>query len=133
MQQYPLFSTRNLPAYVAVMLLWGGASFLLALLLRGVTADAVGWAVALILMGVAVMSGMAIMFGASAMNLRKLRPGFARLAAGSPDPAIPAVWCPVLTMATRAAIDLSDRIHSHDGWVGERDRERARKPDESRS
>ena len=74
-----------------------------------VTADSVGWLSALGFAGVAVMSGMAIMFGASAVNLRKLRPGFERLASGDRDPAIPPVWCPVLTMATRAAVDLSTR------------------------
>jgi hypothetical protein len=92
------------------MLLWGGASAVLALLLTTVTADAVGWVTALVFAGLAVMSGMAIMFGASTVNLRKLRPGFERLAAGARDPAIPPVWCPVLTMATRAAVDLSEKV-----------------------
>jgi hypothetical protein len=110
MNRYPLFSTRNLPAYATVMALWGGVSVVLALLLRAVTAAAVDWAAALIFAGVAVMAGMAIMLGASAVNLRKLRPGFERLADGASDPAIPPVWCPVLTMATRAAVELGEKL-----------------------
>jgi len=110
MNRYPLFSARNIPAYATVMLLWVVASVVLALLLRAVTADAVSWVTALVSAAVAVMCGMAIMFGASAINLRKLRPGFERLATGVRDPAIPSVWCPVLTMATRAAVDLSEKV-----------------------
>lgn len=112
MNQYPLFSARNLPAYATVLSLWVGGSFVLALALRAVTADAVSWAAALSFAGVAVLLGMAIMFGASAVNLRKLRPGFERLAAGARDPAIPPVWCPVLTMATRAAVTLSGKVRA---------------------
>lgn len=111
---YPLFSARNLPAYAKVMVLWAAASIVLALLLRAVTALAVGWVAALVFAGVSVMAGMAIMFGASALNLRKLRPGFERMANGERDPAIPPVWCPVLTMATRAAVDLCDKVHAGD-------------------
>jgi hypothetical protein len=54
------------------------------------------------------MLGMMIMFGASVVNLRKLSPGFKRLAAGEKDPKIPPVWCPVLTAATNAAIELAE-------------------------
>ena len=105
---YPLFSARNLPAYATVLLLWAMASVLLALLLRAVTSpQVVSWTKALVFSAVAVMSGMAIMFGASVVNLRKLRPGFAAMAKGEKDPAIPPVWCPVLTMATRAAVELT--------------------------
>jgi len=114
MNRYPLFSVRNLPAYAAVMLLWVGVSCLLALLLRVVTVGAVGWPAGLAFAGVAVMSGMAIMFGTSLVNLRKLRPGFERLARGERDPAVPPVWCPVLTMATRAAVELSEKVHPGD-------------------
>jgi drug/metabolite transporter (DMT)-like permease len=108
---YPLFSARNLPAYAAVMLLWAIVSVLLALLLRAVTSPhVVSWTSALVFSAVAVMSGMAIMFGASVVNLRKLRPAFAALAKGGKDPAIPPVWCPVLTMAIRAAVELSQTV-----------------------
>lgn len=112
MNRYPLLSFRNFPAYATVMTLWAGVSVVLALILRAMTESAVGWAPAIVFAAVAVMLGMSIMFGASAVNLRKLRPGFERLANGAQDPAIPAVWCPVLTMATRAAVDLSEKVHA---------------------
>jgi len=112
MNRYPLFSAKNLSAYAVVMAVWGGASLVLALLLRAATGDSVTLSIALVFAGVAVMSGMAIMFGASAVNLRKLRPGFERLASGAPNPEIPTVWCPVLTMATRAAVDLSEKVRA---------------------
>jgi hypothetical protein len=109
MKRYPIFSARNLPAYVMMMALWMLATLLFAWLLRG-GADPIDWPTALGFAGVAVMSGMAIMFGASVVNLRKLRPGFEALARGEKDPAIPPVWCPVLTMATRAAVELSHTV-----------------------
>jgi len=112
MKRYPLLSSRNLPAYATVMLLWAGVSVALAFILRAVTESAVGWLTALVFAAVAVMCGMSVMFGASAVNLRKLRPGFERLADGARDPAIPPVWCPILTMATRAAVDLSEKVHA---------------------
>ncbi len=115
MNRYPLFSSKNLPAYATMMSLWLGASVVLALLLRAVAAGAVAWSVALPVAALGVMSGMLIMFGASAVNLRKLRPGFERLAEGSKDPAIPPVWCPVLTMATRAAVDLAEKVGTDGG------------------
>lgn len=111
MNRYPLLSFGNLPAYATVMSLWAGASVVLAFVLRTLTDSVLGWATALIFAAVAVMLGMSIMFGASAVNLRKLRPGFERLADGAGDPAIPPVWCPVLTMATRAAVALSEKVH----------------------
>jgi len=110
MSRYPLLSSRNLPAYATVMLLWAGSSVVLALVLRGLTDSTLSWAAALVFAAVAVMFGMSIMFGASAVNLRKLRPGFERLADGASDPAIPPVWCPVLTMATRAAVELNEKV-----------------------
>jgi hypothetical protein len=109
--RYPILTVKNLPAYGTIMLLWAGTTLLFAFLLRVFTAEAISWMTALIFAGLAVMSGMVIMFGASVVNLRKLRPGFERLAHGEPDPAIPSVWCPVLTMATRAAVDLSEKVH----------------------
>jgi hypothetical protein len=51
------------------------------------------------------------MFTASVLNLRKLRPGFERMARGE-APNIPAVWCPVLTRATAAAEELSNRLRA---------------------
>lgn len=117
MSRYPLLSAKNLPAYAVVMLVWAGFSVVLALVLRTVTNAALGWPAALVFCAVAVMLGMSIMFGASAVNLRKLRPGFERLADGASDPAIPRVWCPVLTMATRAAVELSEKVRSSSSMV----------------
>ena len=110
MNRYPLLSSKNIPAYAVVMLLWAGFTVVLAIVLRAVTDSPVGWATALVFAAVAVMLGMSVMFAASAVNLRKLRPGFERLANGAADPAIPRVWCPVLTMATRAAVELSEKV-----------------------
>lgn len=119
MDRYPLLSAKNLPAYAVVMLLWAGFSMVLAIILRAVTDGAVGWVAALVFCAVAVMLGMSIMFGASAVNLRKLRPGFERMADGASDPAIPRVWCPVLTMATRAAVDLREKLHQGEEPAGD--------------
>lgn len=111
MDRYPLLSTRNLKAYVLVMLLWAGVSLILTVVLTRFTDRALDPTAAFVFCTVSVLLGMAIMFGASVHNVRKLRPGFARLAAGECDPQIPPVWCPVLTMATRAAVDLSRNLH----------------------
>lgn len=118
--RYPLLSARNIPAYLVVMMLWAGFSVVLAIILRGLTHGAVGWGGMLLFCAVAVMLGMLIMFGASAVNLRKLRPGFERLADGATDPAIPRVWCPVLTMATQSAVELSAKIHDENLSAGNR-------------
>lgn len=120
MERYPLLSVKNIPAYVVVMSLWAGFSVVLAVILREMTNGSVTWITALIFCAVAVMLGMLIMFGASAVNLRKLRPGFARLADGAADPGIPQVWCPVLTMATRAALELSEKVHAATSSTDER-------------
>ncbi|MGV7928023.1 MAG: hypothetical protein AB2L13_03790 [Spirochaetota bacterium] len=112
--KYPLLSVKNIPAYAVVMGLWIIISIISMFLMRHVSDGGIGWTSALILGFASVMAGMGIMFGASAVNLRKLRPGFERLAAGEKDPQIPRVWCPVLTMATRAAMKLQDKIfHSN--------------------
>jgi len=115
LSRYPLWSAGNIRAYAVVMLLWAGSSVVLAIVLRAAAAGSVGWSTALGFSAVAVMLGMSIMFGASVVNLRKLRPGFERLANGASDPAIPGVWCPVLTMATRAAVDLSEKFRRGPG------------------
>ena len=107
MSSYPLFHKRNLPAYFTVMLVWGVLSILSATILRWLVTGGITWCKATIWSGVTCMSGMGIMFGASVINLRKLGPGFRRLADGAEDPKISPVWCPVLTAATKAAIKLS--------------------------
>lgn len=108
MDRYPLVSKQNLPAYAVVMGSWLLVSVTLAGALRLLTGATVSSWGAVGFAAVAVMFGMAIMFTASAVNLRKLRPGFTRLADGAADPDIPPVWCPVLTMATRSALELSE-------------------------
>lgn len=111
---YPLISSKNIPAYLTVMSIWILISLISATALRYASGGVIGWATALIWGFISVMAGMAIMFGASAVNLRKLRPGFGRLASGEKDPEIPPVWCPVLTMATRAAVDLREKLESRE-------------------
>ena len=108
--KYPLLSKRNVPAYAAVMGLWIVFSLLIAAGIRSTLGRQIAWGPAIIWSLVSVMAGMGIIFGASALNLRKLRAGFKRLASGAEDPNIPGVWCPVLTMATRAAVELRENI-----------------------
>ncbi len=115
MNRYPLMSARNFPAYATVILLWAVVSVALAIILRTMIGSLVGLTTAFVFAAVSVMAGMMIMFGASAVNLRKLRPGFTRLAEGASDPEIPPVWCPVLTMATRAAVILGETVRERRG------------------
>ena len=111
MKHYPLFRKENIPSYFVVMTIWGLVSFSSAGLLSAV-APGLAFGMALIWAAVTTMLGMGIMFGASAVNLRKLGPGFRRLAAGESDPQIPPVWCPVLTAATNAAMELSAAVRN---------------------
>ena len=110
MERYPLISSKNLPAYGVVMGSWLAVSAALAGVLRWLSDSSIPWWTALGFAAAAAMLGMMIMFVASAVNLRKLRPGFERLARGEQDPAIPPVWCPVLTMATRSALELHEKL-----------------------
>jgi uncharacterized integral membrane protein len=105
-QEYPLVSKKNIPAYAVVLGLWIVSSLLIAAVMRSVLGQQIAWGPAIIWSLVSVMVGMGIMFSASAVNLRKLRAGFKRLASGAEDPEIPEVWCPVLTIATRAGVEL---------------------------
>lgn len=100
------FRRKNIPAYLAVMAAWICLSAASAAILKLAMTAAVSWWSALVWALMTVMAGMAIMFVASAMNLRHMRKGFERLARGDQDPQIPPVWCPVLTMAAEAAIHL---------------------------
>ncbi len=108
--RYPLFSKNNIPAYAAVFGLWAVLSLLIAAGIRSRFGPVVDWWPALIWSLISVMAGMGIMFVASAINLRKMRAGFERLADGEADPGIPRVWCPVLTMATRASLELKRNL-----------------------
>jgi len=107
------FRRENIPAYAAVMATWLVLSAVLAALATTLLSDEPSFVAFFIFSLIAVMAGMGIMFTASLLNLRKMRAGFERLAAGEPDPDIPPVWCPVLTTATQAATQLA-------GTVGER-------------
>jgi hypothetical protein len=113
-QKYPLFCKRNIPGYLAVMGLWVVISILIAIVITFVGNTAMDWKKAIGWSLVSVMAGMGIMFAASAVNLRKLRPGFDRLALGQKNPDIAPVWCPVLTMATRAAVELTEKTKSQE-------------------
>lgn len=106
MRTYPIFHKRNIPAYLAVMLAWVVISILSALSLQ-LFAEPVTFWKATIWAALTTMAGMSIMFVASVINLRKLAPGFRRLAEGNPNPEIPPVWCPVLTAAINAAVELA--------------------------
>lgn len=107
MEKYPLFRKKNIPSYLAVMMVWALVSVVSSLLLYQILNE-VSYLLLLIWAAITTMLGMMIMFGASVINLRKLSPGFNRLAAGEKDPKIPPVWCPVLTAATNAAIELAE-------------------------
>lgn len=119
MKKYPTFRKENVPAYLAVLLAWVLISCCSAALLSTIV-NSISFIVALIWALPSVMAGMAIMFVASVLNLRKLTPGFRRLAEGQQDPGIPPVWCPVLTAATNAALELSERVHNSDSQSARR-------------
>ena len=107
MEKYPLFCKKNIPSYIAVMTVWALISVISSFLLYQFVNEA-SYLLLLIWAAITSMLGMMIMFGASVVNLRKLSPGFKRLAAGEKDPKIPPVWCPVLTAATNAAIERAE-------------------------
>jgi hypothetical protein len=112
--RYPLLRRENVPAYVTVMAVWVGVSLVSAAALKVTVAPTLTWRLASIWALATTMAGMAIMFVASALNLRKLRAGFDRLSRGDTDPGIPRVWCPVLTMATEAAVELRRALQERD-------------------
>ncbi|MDZ7740857.1 MAG: hypothetical protein U5Q03_03685 [Bacteroidota bacterium] len=85
MEKYPLFSKKNIPSYLAVMLVWVLISVISSFLLYQLASGVSYW-VLLIWAAITTMLGMMIMFGASVINLRKLSPGFKRLAAGEKNP-----------------------------------------------
>jgi hypothetical protein len=105
---------ENTGAYLAVLAVYAAAVVLEWLagksLLPGTAGGGEnGWRLPL-LCAACTFVGMAIMFGASLLNLRKMKAGFRELAEGKPAPAIPAVWCPVLTEARLAALELADKL-----------------------
>src|SRR3972149_7460110 len=92
--RYPLLQRENVPAYGAVRTVWIVFSLVSATGLTVILAPTLPWLPAVWWALITSMGGMAIMFVASALNLRKLRTGFQRLAAGGADPGIPPGWCP---------------------------------------
>ncbi len=104
------FCAANLRAYLAVLAAWVVVSAAAAGLARAAMTGRPSFLGLLVLALAAVMGGMAIMFISSLANLRKLRPGFERLARGERDVDIPPVWCPVLTSATQAARRLAQEV-----------------------
>jgi hypothetical protein len=109
----PTFRRENTGAYLAVLAVYAAAVVLewLAgtMLLPGGVGVGSGWRLPL-LCAACTFAGMAIMFVASLLNLRKMKAGFRELAEGNPAPAIPSVWCPVLTEARLAALELAARL-----------------------
>lgn len=105
-RQAKLLRGENTPACLTVLTTWVCVFAVFGAGLKVTLVPALTWPAALSWALGTVMAGMAIMFVASALNLRKLRRGFQRLARGERDPDIPPVWCPVLTMATEAAVEL---------------------------
>ena len=107
--KYPIFDKNNISAYAIVIGLWVIIAVLIAVGIYYTSGRHIEWRLSLVWSFVSVMAGMSIMFGASVVNLCKMRAGFERLSLGAVNPDIPAVWCPVLTMATRAAVELSEQ------------------------
>lgn len=108
MNYYPLFRKENFAAYTVILMVWAFISLVCAFIVHSLFI--LPYIYALIWCAVMVLSGMSIMFIASLINLIKLRKGFKRLEQGYSNPDIPPVWCPVLTAATNAAIELSKNI-----------------------
>lgn len=104
-QRYSLYRRENLRARATMMALGFGFGTTSAAALH--TFAAVVWPVALAFGIGSAMAGMMLMFVASALNLRHMRLGIQRLAAGERDRQIPPEWCPVHTAATIAALDLA--------------------------
>ncbi len=111
--EYPVWRKENIPAYLTVLAAWAIVSVISGAVLVEL-ADSVLFWVALAWSAITTMAGMAIMFIASLINLRKMQSGFLRLARGESDPKIPPVWCPVLTAATNAAMELASRVAGRD-------------------
>jgi hypothetical protein len=109
-EQLRPFCSDNMRAYLAVLVAWIAVSAVNAWIVGTMVTGRLSFLGYFVMALVAVMSGMAIMFVSSLINLRKLRPGFERLARGESDPEIPPVWCPVLTSATQAAMQLAHEV-----------------------
>lgn len=107
-----IFIRQNAGSYVKVMGVWLLLSIVATAVFIYLVLPAPAWWKVFVWAALTCFGGMMIMFMASVINLRKLIPGFQRLASGEKDPKIPPVWCPVLTLATKASIELSEKIIS---------------------
>lgn len=102
-----------MPAYVTVMDTWAAVFVVWAIALVAVS-DSVRFGVALVWAAAATMSGMTIMFVASLLNLRKLSPGFRRLAEGEDDPSMPPSGAPYSPPSGQPAVSgLKGRVRTH--------------------
>lgn len=111
MNYYPLFRKENFTAYTIILMVWAIISIVCAYIVYSMFT--LPYISALIWCVVLVLFGMSIMFVASLINLIKLRKGFKRLEQGYSNPEIPPVWCPVLTAATNAAIELKNNLNNN--------------------
>jgi len=112
--RYPLLRKANVRAYLTLMSVWIVFRLVSAAGLMMMLAPTLAWRPAVGRALVTAMGGRAIMVGASALNLPQLRAGFVRLSRGEPDAQIPAVWYPVLTMATEVAVKLQRSLRDQD-------------------
>ncbi len=110
-----IFRKENTKAYLAVL-----AAYVLAVALEwtfapglfaGAPPEDRRGGVLLLFAGASTLAGMAILFVASLLNLRKMKTGFRQIAEGNPSPVIPPVWCLVLTEARRSALQLAARLN----------------------
>ena len=101
------FRTRNIPAYLTVM---GVAVFLVVLIyfISGNFFFNENSITLLVIIAASVMAGMMIMFGASMLNLFKMKSSLDKISRGEKNVKIPEVWCPVLTAASEAVENLAE-------------------------
>jgi len=118
-EQLRPFCSDNVRAYLAVLAAWVAVSAVVAWVVTAAVTDRLSLLGHFVMALVAVMGGMGIMFVSSLINLRKLRPGFERLARGEAEPEIPPVWCPVLTSAAQAVRQLAHQIATTQGRNGQ--------------
>ena len=99
------FRTRNIPAYLAVMCTAAILIAVIYIVSRNLSV-AENPNSLLFTIAISVIGGMLIMFGASMLNLYKMKKSFEKIARGESNVKIPEVWCPVLTSASEAVENL---------------------------
>ncbi|MEX0998037.1 MAG: hypothetical protein WDZ45_13385 [Flavobacteriaceae bacterium] len=101
------FRTRNIPAYLTVM----GVAFFLVVLIYFISGNFFfneNSITLLLIIAASVMAGMMVMFGASMLNLFKMKSALEKISRGEQNVKIPEVWCPVLTAASEAVENLAE-------------------------